>query len=117
MAKTFNKIAAQGDLYLRRIDRLPWAAVPKTANHDGQFVCAHSESGHSHVVEATPDVEYYADPKDDMKSYLVVKSVIGAALKHLREFDTHETLLIPPGIFELRRQREYVPQGWRRVQD
>ena len=40
-----------------------------------------------------------------------------ALLEHLRTFDTHETLAIPPGVYELRRQREAVPEGWRRAQD
>jgi hypothetical protein len=35
----------------------------------------------------------------------------------MRSFDTHETLNIPPGIYEVRRQREYVPEGWRKAQD
>lgn len=113
--KTFNKVAAQGDLLLIRIDALPSHVVQQLPTN-GQHVVAHSETGHHHVVEAS-DVGFYADPKDDMKSYLVVQGIIGAQLEHLRTFDTHETLLIPPGIFELRRQREYTPEGWRRVED
>ena len=38
-------------------------------------------------------------------------------LEHLRSFDTHETIKLPVGTFEIRRQREYTPEGWRRVED
>jgi hypothetical protein len=38
-------------------------------------------------------------------------------ITHLRSFDTHETLLVPPGKYEIRRQREYVAEGFRRAQD
>jgi len=55
-----------------------------------------------------------------MVSYLEVIEATDATetlLEHLRSFDTHETIKIPPGIFEIRRQREWVPEGWRRIQD
>lgn len=39
------------------------------------------------------------------------------ALTHERSFDTHEPILLNPGIYEVRRQREYTPQGWRRIED
>ena len=38
-------------------------------------------------------------------------------LEHLRSTDTHETLRLEPGIWEVRRQREYSPEGWRRAAD
>jgi hypothetical protein len=38
-------------------------------------------------------------------------------ITHLRSFDTHETLLVPPGNYEVRRQREYVPEGFRKAAD
>ena len=40
-----------------------------------------------------------------------------AILEHHRSIDTHEALEIKPGIYEIRRQREYTPQGFRRVAD
>jgi hypothetical protein len=38
-------------------------------------------------------------------------------LRHLREFDTHEPIAFTPGKYLARRQREYTPEGWRRVED
>ena len=110
--KTFNKTAAQGDLLIIKINKLPRNI--KKIEENKQYIVAHSETGHHHVIDAE-DVDYYLD--SDIKSYLVVKDIIGKQLEHLRNFDTHETIIIPPGIYELRQQREYVPEGWRRVED
>jgi len=115
--KAFKGCAAQGDLYLHRVDMLPCYGFKKAEAVDGKFIVAHSETGHHHVVEADPEIEYWVDSGNMMKAYLVVQKAIGAALEHLRSHDTHETILIPPGIYELRRQREYMPKGFRKVQD
>lgn len=116
--KTFKKQAAQGDLLIRRIDKLP-SNVTKLAPENGKFIVAHSETGHNHVIEARPNVNLYSTG-DPMVSYLEVVEATDATetlLEHLRSFDTHETISIHAGIFEIRRQREYTPKGWRRVED
>lgn len=116
--KTFNNCAAQGDLYIRRIPSIPNDAKPVNADK-GQFVVAHSETGHNHVIEASPNVQLFTTG-DPMISYLQVIEATDKAetvIKHLRSFDTHESIKIPAGTFEIRRQREYSPEGWRRVED
>jgi hypothetical protein len=116
--KTFQNRAAQGDLYLRRIDKLPPDAKPVSAE-DGAFVVAHSETGHNHIIKERQNIKMYTTG-DPLVSYLEVIEATEkteALLEHLRGHDKHETLAIPPGIFELRRQREYTPEGWRRVED
>lgn len=116
--KTFEKCAAQGDLYIRRIDKLP-NSVRRVTAEKGQYVVAHSETGHNHVIAERPNVTLYATD-DPMISYLEVIRAADATetlLEHLRSFDTHETIKIPVGTFEIRRQREYTPEGWRRVED
>jgi len=115
---TFKNCAAQGDLLLRRIPALP-TGVNKLAPENGLFVVAHSETGHNHVIDATQTVQWYGTD-DPMVSYLEVVEATDATetlLRHLRGFDTHKTIVIPPGVFELRRQCEYTPEGWRRVED
>ncbi len=116
--KTFQNQAAQGDLFLRRIDKLPEGAQLVKAEH-GAFIVAHSETGHNHVIAERPNIKLYTTG-DPMVSYLEVIEATEkteALLQHLRGHDTHETIAIPPGIFELRRQREASPEGWRRVED
>lgn len=116
--KTFTNCAAQGDLLLRRIATLP-AGVKLMATEQGAYIVAHSETGHHHVIKERPNVKVYTTD-DPMVSYLEVIEATEkteALLEHLRGHDTHETIAIPPGIFELRRQREHTPEGWRRVAD
>jgi hypothetical protein len=116
--KTFTNCAAQGDLLLRRITKLP-AGVKLLPAERGAFIVAHSETGHHHVIKERPNVRLYTTG-DPMVSYLEVIEATEQTevlLEHLRGHDTHETIAIPPGIFELRRQREYSPEGWRRVED
>lgn len=116
--KTFKNQAAQGDLLIRRINALPGGAKPVAAEK-GHFVVAHSETGHNHVIAARPNVALFTTG-DPMVSYLQVVEATDATetlLEHLRSYDTHETISIPPGVYEVRRQREYTPEGWRRVED
>lgn len=116
--KTFTKCAAQGDLLIRRVDALPADVKPIIAEH-GKYIVAHSETGHHHIIAERPNVTLYTTG-DPMVSYLQVVEAADEAetlLEHLRNFDTHETISIPTGTFEIRRQREYTPEGWRRVED
>ena len=116
--KTFKTMAAQGDLLIRRIAELPKDAKIIEAEK-GVFVVAHSETGHNHVIDAMPQVKFFTTG-DPMISYLQVIEATDEAetvIRHLRSFDTHESIKVPVGIFEIRRQREYTPEGWRRVED
>ena len=116
--KTFTNCCAQGDIYIRRVSALPKDAKQIKAEN-GNYVVAHSETSHHHVIAAKDNVKVYVG-NDPMVSYLEVIEATDKAeclLEHLRSFDTHETIKIPAGIFEIRRQREYTPEGWRRVED
>lgn len=107
-----ENMAAQGDLLVRRIDALP-EGITACAGTQGVHVVAHSETGHHHTVTSS-GVQYY--PVDELLAYLDVQAQ-EVSLEHHRAFDTHEALSIPRGTYELRRQREYTPEGWRRVED
>lgn len=116
--KTFKNQAAQGDLFIRRIDSIPTDAKEIKAEK-GRHVVAHSETGHDHIIAERPNIKLYGTG-DPMVSYLEVveaTDVAEALLEHCRSFDTHETIKIPVGKYEIRRQREYTPEGWRRVED
>lgn len=110
--KTFRDQAAQGDVLFRRIKSLPKEA--ELVKSKGPIVVAHSETGHHHSFDASPSVWLYST-KDQFVSYLKVDKP--AVLKHHREHDTHEALMFDVGVFEIRRQREWAPEGWRRVED
>ena len=103
---------------IRRISALPKNAV-KAKSANGNFVVAHSETGHHHIVAERPNVQYFTTD-DPMVSYLQVVEATDETevlIEHLRSFDTHESIVISPGIYEVRRQREYTPEGWRKVAD
>lgn len=115
--KTFTKMAAQGDFLIMRIDSIPADVVPMEPEN-GVFVIAHSETGHNHVMERT-NVNAFM-PKDTKavdlyQLFLNVKEP--TEINHQRSFDTHETLLVPPGNYIVKRQREYTPEGFRRAAD
>lgn len=110
---TFNKQCAQGDLLITRIDEIPSSAtIDKTDGDD--YVVAHSETGHNHVM-AKKDVDFFTAANDPFVLYMVVKNE--TPVRHLRSFDTHKTINVPPGKYRINRQREYIPEGFRRAAD
>jgi len=115
--KKFNDMAAQGDILIRRIDSLPAGLVEEGTSKEesGKFIVAHSETGHHHVIDRK-GTKFYTDPKNSMVAYIIVAKEF-ADLIHKRAFDTHEALRLTPGTYEVRRQREWAPEGWRQVQD
>jgi len=103
--------AFQGDLMFRRIDALPPGL---TASLGDEHVVAHSETGHHHVALGGA---YYQSP-DPLLAYLVTAKP--TLVEHRRSTDTHQSLLLnghAEVVWEIRRQREYTPEGWRRVED
>jgi hypothetical protein len=114
MAKTFSKIAAQGDFIIIRIDALPDDIEPIDPE-EGRYVIAHSETGHNHVMAAA-GVKAFALKKPDIYS-LFLQVDEPTDIVHLRGFDTHEPIRVSQGLYMVRRQREYTPEGFRRAQD
>ena len=119
--KTVKTMAAQGDVLFRRVKSLPKNVKPMKAER-GEFVVAHSETGHHHTV-AAKGVEWFVNPQDQLTSYLVLKpGTDGVDVVHHRAWDTHETLRLLNNtdgevVYEIRRQREMTPEGWKRVED
>lgn len=116
--KTFRRICAQGDVLIRKVQALPKNLTEIQAT-DGTVIVTHSETGHHHVMvldrEAeTPNVRMYRG-SDDLLAWLKIDRP--TALEHRRPHDQHEPIMFSPGIYEVRRQREYTPEGWRRVAD
>ena len=65
MSKSFQNIAAQGDVLFRRIAAIP-ASATRVDPVNGRLVITHSETGHDHVMvldrpkAKVPAVEMYA---------------------------------------------------------
>lgn len=115
--KTFTRMAAQGDFLIIRVDEMPHNLIPLKST-DNTIVVAHSETGHNHVMVADK-VDAYRDPTvsdaDLYEMFLLVREP--TVIEHQRSFDTHEELLVPEGLYKIRRQREYTPEGFRRAAD
>lgn len=112
------KPIAQGDVYIYSIEAIP-SEAKENAQIENRIVVTHSETGHDHVIEVDvirkkPNVSMYSGD-NPLVSWLEVNRP--CTLKHMRSFDTHAPVTLPPGKYEVRRQREYTPEGWRRVED
>ena len=117
--KVFNNTCAQGDIMFRRVMSLPADAIPAEIDKRGTVVVGKSETHHDHVFvlnpdQDTPDVQMFST---DNPLVAWIKVNRPTALEHLRPFDTHEPIMFSEGVYEVRRQREYTPEGFRRVDD
>lgn len=114
--KTFTNTCAQGDIYIQRLadDTVIPDNATRVPNENGALIVTHSETGHHHVIDGDTAVMYRL-PESITDCLLVVNQP--TVLKHLRQHDTHEPIAFEPGTYKVRRQREYVPEGFRLVQD
>ena len=111
---TVTRMFAQGDvLFVRVTTPMPPGLTEAVRGHDG-FVVAHSETGHHHVVR-DPTARLFLS-SDRMVDFLEVTSG-GAAVEHLRSYDTHETRVLATGTWQIRRQREMDAATTRMVAD
>jgi hypothetical protein len=109
MKTVTTRPAFQGELMIRRIAVLP-SSAKLTDPTKGHHIVAHSESGHHHVVDADL-AQRFIDDTNAFISYLSVADK--ATIEHLRSYDTHETLELDAGVYEVRLAREYTAEGFR----
>jgi hypothetical protein len=117
--KTFKNVCAQGDVLIRRVADIP-ASAKAVMPVNGDVIVTHSETGHHHVMTLdrahdTPSVEMFQSTDNPLLAWIKVNRP--TSLDHKRQHDTHESIMFGPGVYEVRRQREYTPEGWRQVQD
>ena len=105
------KMARQGDVLFLKVSSIPKDSVEEKRN--GPIVVAHSETGHHHVVKDPAARLFNTD--NPLISYLRLEGPV--QVDHLRDFHTHGSISLNGGCWEIRRQREHAPEGWRRVQD
>lgn len=103
----------QGEIMFRRVSVIPDRAKRVVSEH-GQHILAHSETGHHHVIESRAADRFI----DETNSFIAwIEVMEPTELKHLRDFDTHESWMFEPGQYEIVTQREAIPEGWRRAAD
>lgn len=102
----------QGDVLIRKVDALPdgLKTVPRDAR--GRLVLAEGEvTGHAHVVDC-PEATFLAADLADLEGRFL-KIEREASVVH----EEHDTLTLEPGLYEVRRQREYETDAERYVAD
>lgn len=115
--KTFIDYGAQGDCVFIRIDSLP-EGLEKVEPEKGKNIVAHSETGHNHVMTAERTTLFKQsgrNERDLFKLFAIVDEP--TELVHERSYHTHETLLVPKGIYSIHRQRQWDQGGYRKVVD
>lgn len=98
----------QGDVVIIECDRVD---VAKEVDREGgRIVLAHGEvTGHAHAI-ASADATLFMD-EATLNRYLDVRAPV--TLDH----EEHGHIELPSGFYEVRRQREYRPEGLRQVAD
>jgi hypothetical protein len=102
----FKTVAAQGEIYIRRITTIPADAEPLKAEN-GKFIIGHSESGHNHTMVMERAV--LSKAKNAPAGMTVLYALLDGpnALIHERSYDTHEPIAFQPGMYEFRSGREF----------
>ena len=111
--KVVTRMVAQGDVVLMRVS----GGVPDGARAVDHKIVTHSETGHHHIADGA--CALFEDRADPLICYLRMDHE-EVVVKHLRGYDTHEPVTLkgqPGDVWQIRRQREWSPEGWRRVQD
>ena len=102
----------QGDVLLIPVKSIPKSANEPIARERGRIVLAHGEvTGHAHAI-ADKRAALFRDPKL-AAIFMRVSGDLAVALEH----DEHETINVPPGNYQVIRQREYAPGAIRNVTD
>jgi len=101
----------QGDVLIVPIKAMP-KNVEAVQREKGKAVVAHGEAtGHVHAVE---DVRaaLFSDPRTT-EVFMLVAGDAPVALEH----EEHNPINVPPGTYQVLRQREYAPGAVRNVAD
>ena len=102
----------QGDVLLVRTDHPLGDKARPVPREAGRVVLARGEAtGHAHTI-SSPLAELFEER--DGRLYLRVSA--GAEPVRLIH-EQHDAIALPPGVYEVRRQREYTPEAIRRVID
>ena len=95
----------QGDILLVPVEKVP-KGLNEIPRVNGRIVLAEGEAtGHLHAIEA-PEAIFKAEDIESIEGrFLEVEAEV--ALTH----PEHDTIVLEPGAYEVRRQREYSEAG------
>jgi hypothetical protein len=108
--KIFDKVAAQGEIMIRRVSGRRDLSGSPLAPESGKLIIGHSETGHHHVLEHARGVTVTVLDRapEGMK---ILHAILAEPNKliHKRGHDTHDTIALDLGEYEFRIAREYDP--------
>ena len=105
-----GRMFRQGDVLILEAGELPTGLKP-VPKDKGRTILAYGEvTGHAHAVEG--EVEFLAADLAEMEGRFL-RVLSEAQVVH----EEHGTITLPPGDYEVRRQREYTPEAPRMVAD
>lgn len=109
-----NAVYRQGDVLLRAIENIPQKATKISDDSRGYVVLAEGEAtGHFHGLRIADNVALFREDGSGGGLFLSVSGDAPAPLTH----QEHYTIMVPPGAYEVRRQKEYAPAAIRNVED
>jgi hypothetical protein len=109
--RPMNELYRQGDILLRRVERIPLRRRRVETGEQRTIVLAHGElTGHRHEIEAAPDEARIRQGRvgEEERTFLEVLAP-SVRLRH----DEHAEIELPQGEYEIVRQREYDPEAAR----
>ena len=112
---TNQYLVRQGDVGIVAVAALPKTAKADTPRQDDKVILAWGEvTGHHHRIEsASGRCELLTDPATNER-FLRIMDASGVDLVH----EEHAAITLPPGIYRVIQQREYVaPEIERAVAD
>jgi hypothetical protein len=103
----------QGDVMVSRVRAIPKGAVEVKQPSDKIVLAWGEVTGHSHALAVDEAQEFtFADAGGIVRRFLKVFDK-GATVRH----EEHAPIPLPPGFYEITRQREYTPEEIRNVAD
>lgn len=111
---TSTSMYRQGDVMLVCVDEMP-ADVTAVKRDGGRVVLAYGEvTGHAHAIAEDRAALFLTRVAAEVdRHFLRVDGNAPVALMHAE----HATVMVPPGVYQVRRQREYQPDAIRVVAD
>ena len=101
----------QGDVLLLPIKAMPKRVTPVQREH-GRVVLAQGEAtGHAHAIKNARATLFRDPGTSDV--FMHVGGNASVALEH----EEHDSIDVPPGLYQIIRQREYSPGTLRDVAD
>jgi hypothetical protein len=102
----------QGDVLIVRTEHRLTDTAARVAREGGRLVLARGEAtGHAHAIDST-----LAEMFDEGDGRLYLHVIDGPERVRLIH-EQHDAIALPPGLYEVRRQREYSPEAIRPVMD